>query len=232
MPDKVSFWKGVSAGFLAGMAVAAALRYSPFEKCIVKLAAQPTTGSNPDVQPSPAYHHAATDYYPHANAHIPRPAPEWTRTKPPLQPAATMAETPLPAGMFSRKIEPEVAAQRLEPDTVAVEDIPRTPHTGGFVFRRLPQVQSAPLPQSAGPRLAPHRNPGSEVLHGATPASPSPATAGDPIANFLRNGPGAPGSQRFRPLKGQDDEAARVDHIDLTKPVEVYPRNFDIGSAG
>jgi hypothetical protein len=37
MAEKVSFWKGVSTGFLAGMAVAAALRYSPFEKFISNL---------------------------------------------------------------------------------------------------------------------------------------------------------------------------------------------------
>lgn len=37
MAQEISFWKGVSAGFLAGMAVAAALRYSPFEKFITNL---------------------------------------------------------------------------------------------------------------------------------------------------------------------------------------------------
>jgi hypothetical protein len=35
--DKGTFWKGVSAGFLAGMAIAAALRYTPFEKFITNL---------------------------------------------------------------------------------------------------------------------------------------------------------------------------------------------------
>jgi hypothetical protein len=35
--EKETFWKGVSAGFLAGMAFAAALRYSPFEKFITGL---------------------------------------------------------------------------------------------------------------------------------------------------------------------------------------------------
>jgi hypothetical protein len=37
MEHKATFWKGISAGFLAGMAVAAALRYTPFEKFITNL---------------------------------------------------------------------------------------------------------------------------------------------------------------------------------------------------
>ncbi len=37
MEDNSTFWKGVSAGFLAGMAVAAALRYTPFERFISNL---------------------------------------------------------------------------------------------------------------------------------------------------------------------------------------------------
>jgi hypothetical protein len=34
---KESFWKGVAAGFLAGITVAAALRYTPFEKFLTGL---------------------------------------------------------------------------------------------------------------------------------------------------------------------------------------------------
>jgi hypothetical protein len=34
MADKVTFWKGVSAGLLAGMAIAAALRFTPFGKLL------------------------------------------------------------------------------------------------------------------------------------------------------------------------------------------------------
>ena len=34
LATKESFWKGIAAGFLAGIGVAAALRYTPFEKFI------------------------------------------------------------------------------------------------------------------------------------------------------------------------------------------------------
>ena len=36
--EKASFWRGIAAGFLAGVAVAAALRYTPFEKFISGMA--------------------------------------------------------------------------------------------------------------------------------------------------------------------------------------------------
>ncbi len=35
--SKQSFWQGIAAGFLAGVAVAAALRYSRFEKFLTNL---------------------------------------------------------------------------------------------------------------------------------------------------------------------------------------------------
>jgi len=51
MADKVTFWKGVSAGLLAGMAIAAALRYTPLEKFLNKLS---TLDGKLDLTPSPA----------------------------------------------------------------------------------------------------------------------------------------------------------------------------------
>ena len=40
MTDKTTFWKGVSAGVLAGMGIATALLYLPVEKWIAKTAAE------------------------------------------------------------------------------------------------------------------------------------------------------------------------------------------------
>jgi hypothetical protein len=57
--EKESFWKGAAAGFLAGVAVAAALRYTPFEKFISRLS---TVEGKLDSKPSalesvaPAFH--------------------------------------------------------------------------------------------------------------------------------------------------------------------------------
>jgi hypothetical protein len=232
LENNESFWKGIAAGFFAGISVAAALRYRPVEQFIQRLAAADSTGETARAeQPSKPSTVPLEAEPPHGDEHA-NPIPPvrnpgaWPRREP--------APTPQPVavgGFYSfRPTASPATGQRREAGS-ARRGLHEPTAVPAWI---LAATRTVADPGHETPRTEDAARHGAEVVEMPSPlggpASGRNATAahaGSSMSNVADPSLDRSGNRPVDPPKGE-----RVDHIDLSQPYRAFPRYFDMGSAG
>lgn len=169
MSDRSTFWKGVSAGFFAGMTIAAALRYTPLQRLLPGLLADTSpTEDDKDTHPQPALLASVS-----APVHEDLSA---VNNHPSVLTEQFFTPRPLSVSLDTEWPEPPLAASIQEPQLV------------NFFFRQLPSSEIPVRPSTSTAAVASYlRNSAAEHhLTGIVTAPSEPASREnlpDPQAN-------------------------------------------------